>query len=104
MFWRKMGLTVAAISIIAAAVLPSEAADRRPLRTYDAGKPAIEPDAPAPGYFGIFEPNAYDYEPHGYGPVPPFGYGFPPYGFGCLQRTVVLTLFGPRVRQVWVCG
>lgn len=79
-------------------------ADGRRLEAGGAEYRPVEHAPPAPGYFGTFAPNAYDYGPTGYGSTPPYGYGFPPYGYGCLQRTVVLTLFGPRVRSVWMCG
>jgi hypothetical protein len=101
---RKILLAFTEILIIAATLLPSEASERKRAGAYEPANPNMRPQPAGPGYFGIFGPNAYDYEPFGYGTVPPSGYGFPPYGFGCLQRTVVLTLFGPRIRQVWVCG
>lgn len=88
---------------ISAAVLPAAASEVRNDTARNYTYEVVERRAPAPGYFGTFGPNAYDYSPAGYGESPPYGYGFPPYGYGCLQRTVVLTLFGPRIRSVWVC-
>ena len=104
MAWRKILLSVSFISAATATLTSVDAADRRRVETTDTSFIAPPPTAPPPGYFGTFGPNAYDYEPAGYGSEPPYGYGFPPYGFGCLQRTVVWTLFGPRVRRVWVCN
>jgi hypothetical protein len=99
---RTILLLMAVFVISAVPITPSESSDlrRQSIRPADS---VVRYGAVDAGYYGGFAPNGYDYNPYGHGNTVLYGFALPAYGYGCFQRTVVLTIFGPRLRRVWVC-
>jgi hypothetical protein len=92
---RNLILGVAALAMVAAALVPTEASARwRGHRGYGWGGAAVG--------LGLGLGLAAGY-PHyrGYGYGPYYGYG---YRGGCWRRVWVETPYGPQPRRVWVCN
>ena len=110
MSFRKALLAIAAVAVIAATFVPTEASARWGGGWHHGGGwhrggwgwggPAIGLGLglglglAGAGYYGGY---------YGGYPAYGYGYGYPVYG-GCWRRHVIHTPYGPRVRRVWVCG
>jgi hypothetical protein len=98
MSWKKGLLAVAAVAVVAATFVPTEASARWRGRGWGWGGPALGIGLglglAGAGYYGGY---------YGGYPAYGYGYGYPAYG-GCWRRQVFYTPYGPRARRVWVCG
>ena len=93
-FWRPMLLAIAAIVVVSATFAPTEASAHWRGRGWGWGGPAIGLG------LGLGLAAGYPYYAR---PT----YGYPAYGGysdGCWRRVIVETPWGPRARNVWVCG
>ena len=91
-FWRPMLLAIAAIVVVSATFAPTEASAHWRGRGW--GGTAIGLG------LGLGLAAGYPYYARP-------AYGYPAYGGysdGCWRRVIVETPWGPRARNVWVCG